>query len=219
MCGRYGFTLSDKEKIKKTFSLKKIDIDLVPRYNFAPGQSVPVILNEMPEELTQARWGLVPSWAKDEKSGYKMINARSETIFEKPAFRGPIRKKRCLIPAEFFYEWKKEESGKQPYCIRLRSKEMFAFAGIWDFWEKNENALLTCSIITCSANKIISEIHDRMPVIIDQGHFNQWLADNEEKKIKSLLVPFNDKQMEVYKISNLINSPEHESEDVLKPFK
>lgn len=141
MCGRYGFTNADKEKVKKTFRLKKIDFDLVPRYNIAPGQDVTVILNEMPEELTLARWGLVPFWSKDEKSGYKMINARSETIFEKPSFREPIKKKRCLIPADLFYEWKKADDGKQPYCIRLKSKELFAFAGIWDCWKKGRTHL------------------------------------------------------------------------------
>jgi putative SOS response-associated peptidase YedK len=217
MCGRYGFTNSDKEKVQKTFRLKKIDFDLVPRYNIAPGQDVSVILNEMPEELTLARWGLVPSWAKDEKSGYKMINARSETIFEKPSFRGSIRKKRCLIPADLFYEWKKTDEGKKPFCIRLKSKELFAFAGIWDCWEKGENALVTCSIITCPANKTLSAIHDRMPVIMGQDHFQQWISGKEEAQIKSLLVPFEDKLMEAYEISKLINSAGHEGEGLIKP--
>lgn len=217
MCGRYGFTNSDKEKVKKAFRLKRIDFDLVPRYNIAPGQDVSVILNQMPEELTLARWGLVPFWAKEEKIGYKMINARSETIFEKPAFRGPIKKKRCLIPADFFYEWKKVDAGKQPFCIRLKSKEMFAFAGIWDSWEKSENALVTCSIITCSANKTLQEIHDRMPVIIPPGHFQEWLEAKEEKAIKSLLLPYQDKLIEAYKISNLVNFVGNAGEEVIKP--
>jgi putative SOS response-associated peptidase YedK len=217
VCGRYGFTNSDKEKVKKTFRLKKIDFDLVPRYNIAPGQDVSVILNEMPEELTLARWGLVPFWSKDEKSGYKMINARSETIFEKPSFRGPIKKKRCLIPADLFYEWKKVDTGKQPFCIRLKSKELFAFAGIWDCWEKGENALVTCSIITCPANKTFSALHDRMPVILQPNYFQEWLAATEQKAIQSMLAPLEDKFIEAYRISDRVNSPGNEGEDVIRP--
>lgn len=218
MCGRYGHTNTNKEKIKKAFRLKRIDFELVPRYNIVPGQDVAVVLNNAPEDLSLARWGLVPSWAKDEKIGYKMNNARSETIFEKPSFRHSIRKKRCLILADCFYEWQKTDEKKQPYCIRMRSHDTFAFAGIWDCWEKAGNTLISCSIVTCEPNKLMSKIHDRMPVILSEGDSAKWINENKEEVIRSLMVPCADKAMESFKISTLVNNPSHDSEDVIKPL-
>ncbi len=154
MCGRFGFTNPNREAIKKKYRLKKIELDLVPRYNIAPSQDVCVILNKASEELGLARWGLIPSWSKDEKIGYRMINARSETIFEKPSYRHPIRQKRCLILADTFYEWKKEGSHKQPFKIQLKGQEPFCFAGIWDIWH---DELVTCSIITCDSNNMMKK--------------------------------------------------------------
>jgi putative SOS response-associated peptidase YedK len=219
MCGRYGHTKTNKEKIKKTLRLKQVDFELVPRYNIAPGQDVGVVLNASPEVLTLARWGLVPSWAKDEKIGYKMNNARSETIFEKPSFRHCIRKKRCLILADCFYEWQKTDDKKQPYCIRLKSQETFAFAGIWDCWEKGGGALVTCSIVTCDPNPIMSPIHDRMPVILSTAdEAGKWLSECNEDVVRALLRPHDHKVMEVYRISTKVNSPSNNTEEILVPL-
>ena len=218
MCGRYGYTNTNKEKIKKAFRLKEIRFDLVPRYNITPGQDVPVILNESPEELSLVRWGLVPFWAKDEKIGYKMNNARSETIFEKPAFRNSIKKKRCLILADYFFEWQQTDEKKQPYCIRLKSQDTLAFAGIWDCWEKEGNALVSCSIITCEPNELMKPIHDRMPVILDGKEQTRWLSDLEPDKIKELMIPFKATMMEAYAVSTKVNSPSNQGQEILEPI-
>lgn len=210
MCGRYGYTNKDQENVKKRFRLKRIDPDLVPRYNIAPGTDVPVVLNESPQILTAARWGLVPFWAKDEKIGYKMINARSEAIFEKPSFRNAITKRRCLIPADFFFEWKKRDGAKQPYCIRLKSRDTFALAGIWDCWR---DTLISCSIITCAPNAMMADIHNRMPVILDEKDEEAWLADRD---VKALMKPFDPGKMEAYPVSTLVNSPKNSSPEVLE---
>jgi putative SOS response-associated peptidase YedK len=219
MCGRYGHTKTNKEKIKKALRLKEIDFDLVPRYNIAPGQDIAVVLNATPKALTLARWGLVPSWAKDEKTGYKMNNARCETIFEKPSFRHCIRKKRCLILADCFYEWQKTDGKKQPYCIQLKTEETFAFAGIWDCWEKGGNALVTCSIVTCEPNTLMSPIHDRMPVILSTPEDSQkWLSECNEEGIRALLRPHDHNLMDAYKISTLVNSPSNNQAEITLPL-
>ncbi|MCA9400317.1 MAG: SOS response-associated peptidase [Candidatus Omnitrophica bacterium] len=210
MCGRYGYTNTDREKIKKRFRLKDICFDPVPRYNMAPGQDVPVILNAAPREMQLARWGLVPFWAKDEKIGYKMINARAETIFEKPAYRNAIKKKRCLVPADFFFEWQKTTEGKQPHCIRLKSHDSFSFAGIWECWREE---LISCSIITCAANKDVAPVHGRMPVILEEQDEPQWL---DGKQIESFLQPLIDGRIEAYPISTLVNFPKNDGPDILQ---
>ncbi|MBP9855477.1 MAG: SOS response-associated peptidase [Candidatus Omnitrophica bacterium] len=214
MCGRYGYTNKDNERIKKLFRLKKIDFDLVPRYNIIPGQNVPVILNESPKELTQAKWGLVPFWAKDEKIGYKMINARAETIFEKPSFRNAIKKKRCLILADYFFEWKRTEKQKQPFCIKLKTHETFAFAGIWETWQ---DKLISCSIITTAPNKLMEKIHDRMPVILPKGKEEEWLNETDMETVKKLLTSYKAADMETYEVSTLVNSPANNSPEILIP--
>ena len=150
MCGRYAFTKIDKNVLKERFGLAKVPDELNPRFNIAPSQDIPVILNESPEELTFARWGLIPSWAKKHDTQYSMINAKAETITERPAYRGPIRHKRCLIVADSFYEWQKAGSEKHPYRIFMKDESLFAFAGLWDLWEKEGNHILSCSIISPS---------------------------------------------------------------------
>lgn len=171
---------------------------------------MPVILNSDQDTLTLARWGLVPLWAKEEKIGYKMINARAETIFEKPAYRSSIKNKRCLIPADCFYEWKKEGAKKQPWCIRLKSQETFTFAGIWDCWQ---DELITCSIITCAPNALMAPIHDRMPVILKPEDEPRWLGDD----FQSLLKACSPAKMEVFPISLQINSPSNNTPEIIKP--
>lgn len=215
MCGRYGYTNKKKEVIMKKFRLKQIEFDLVPRYNICPGQDVPVILNSDADKLTLARWGLIPSWAKDEKIGYKMINARSETIFEKPSFRNSIKKKRCLILADCFYEWKKDDTIKRPHCMRLKTKETFAFAGIWDCWH---DELVTCSIITCQANSLLQSIHDRMPVILSDDEIDKWMKEANPDAIQEMLKPLDPEVMEAYEISTLVNSPSNTGCEIINPL-
>lgn len=214
MCGRYGHTNTDKEKIKKRFRLKEIKFDLVPRYNITPGQDVPVILNSSPDQLSMVRWGLIPFWAKEEKIGYKMINARAETITEKPSYRNSIKKKRCLILADFFFEWKKGEDGKHPYCIQMKSHDTFAFAGIWDCWK---DKVFSCSIITTAPNKKIKAIHDRMPVILPKAAEAKWLKGEDVTAVLKLLKSFDEKGMDAYEVSTLVNSPSNTSADILNP--
>jgi len=163
------------------------------------------------------RWGLIPFWAKDEKIGYNLINARAETIAEKPSFRTSIKKKRCLILADCFYEWKKEGKVKQPFCVRMKSKEPFAFAGIWDCWEKGGNQLNTCSIITCAPNKAMSAVHHRMPVILPKEQEQAWLEDLPVTEVQDILKPFQGNKLDIFKISTLVNSPANNSAEILKP--
>lgn len=217
MCGRFAQTRTEKEKLLKRFRLTKIVDNLKPRYNIAPGQGVPVILNESPDTLSVARWGLVPFWAKDEKIGFKMINARAETIGEKPAFRKPIKSHRCLIIADGFYEWQKRDDGKHPYYIRRADGEPFAMAGIWDTWKNEEKELLTCSIITTGPNRLMEDIHHRMPVILSEETEQQWLSDIPVHEARSLLNPCPPDWLEAYEISKLVNSPANDSPEVIEP--
>jgi len=217
MCGRIALVKTDKEKVKKRFKLKKAPEDLKPRYNIAPSQNIPVILNESPDELNYVRWGLIPSWAKEINTKYSMINARAESITEKPAYRGPIRHKRCLIIVDAFYEWQKTNGQKQPYCIRMKDDNLFAFAGIWDHWEKDGQSLRTCSIITTAANTMMQNIHERMPVILPADREEQWLSDLKLDEALQLLKPYDPKMMKAYEISTLVNSPSNDVAEVIEP--
>lgn len=216
MCGRYSITQIEEQKLKERFCFKKIPANLKPRYNVAPSQDVPVILNESPEELTFVRWGLIPHWAKEENTQYSMINAKAETITEKPAYRGPIKKRRCLIIADSFFEWKKTNGKKQPFRIMLKDESLFTFAGIWDCWEKDGEVIQSCSIITTSPNELTKSIHDRMPVILPRDEEKKWLSDIDLGEAVALLRPYDAKTMEAYEISTLVNSPSNDILGVIK---
>lgn len=218
MCGRIALTNPKEENLKKRFNLTKISVDLKPRFNISPSQQVPVILNESPEELTNARWGLIPHWAKDEETGYKMINARAETIAEKPSYRNSIKKKRCLIIADSFYEWQRSGSKKDPYRILMNDEAPFALAGIWNNWEREDREIKSCSIITTSANSLMQKIHDRMPVILPREKESLWLSDLGLEEVFKMLTPYDAKAMRAYEISALVNSPMNDSEEVIRPL-
>lgn len=218
MCGRFSQSKS-KQDIKKRFSVKKVNDAFVPMFNIAPDMGVPVILNTVPDEVTLARWGLLPSWAKEEKSKYSMINARAETLFEKPAYKRLIKNHRCLIIADSFYEWKKVGAKKQPYRIMLKDEGLFAFAGLWDLWEKGDNAILSCTIITTGPNEMIGEIHDRMPVILPREHEKDWLTLEDTTKILRLLRPFQAKRMCAYEISLKVNNQLNNTVEIIEPIK
>ncbi len=218
MCGRYTLTKAGKT-IQSHFAFMNVKVPHKERYNIAPTQTVPVIrLQEGKRELSLMRWGLVPSWAKDEKFGSRMINARAETIQEKPSFKASFKTKRCLIPADGFIEWEQTEEGKQPHYITLQNQELFAFAGIWSEWKNNEGLLSTFSIITTDCNSLVEPIHPRMPVILSPENYNAWLdASQEANALQSLLTPFPSEQMGQIEVSREINSAKNDRAECLRP--
>jgi putative SOS response-associated peptidase YedK len=212
MCGRYTLH-TDLERLIEQFELFRA-AEIKPRYNISPSQMVPVIRpTDQGRELALLRWGLVPHWAKEEKTGYSMINARAETVTEKPAFRSAFRRRRCLIPADGFYEWKKLERAKQPFHIRMRGGEPFAFAGLWEHWQGGEGKTIeSCSIIVTTANDLMRPIHDRMPAILDRENYGTWLDPDftDAERLKALLAPYPSERMESYPVSAAVNSPKNE---------
>jgi putative SOS response-associated peptidase YedK len=215
MCGRYRLARK-KEILAETFDVED-EVEWSPRYNVAPGQDVVVVRQDPTgpiRVLSLMRWGLVPSWAKDAKAGYKMINARAETVAEMPAFRDPFRSRRCLVPADGFYEWAKQGKQKSPFCFSMADDSIFAFAGIWDHWRDpnktypDKEWVETCSIITTSANALLSGIHDRMPVIMKHENYDLWLDPGFKKvgDLLDLLKPFPAGAMRHYRVSTRVNS-------------
>ena len=214
MCGRYRVARK-KEILAEVFDISG-EVDWSPRYNVAPGQDVGVIRQD-PTQPTRTfslmRWGLIPYWAKDAKAGYKMINARADTIAEKPAFRDPLRFRRCLIPADGFYEWARERKLKMPYCFAMKDDSVFAFAGIWDRWKDPQGRLLqTCSIITTSANPLVSNIHDRMPVILGPDSYDLWLDPGLQRiePVVDLLKSYPAKEMRSWQVNPRVNSAQND---------
>ncbi|HSG31292.1 MAG TPA: SOS response-associated peptidase [Thermodesulfobacteriota bacterium] len=220
MCGR--FTLFDNaEKIEDEFEVE-IQPDLCAKsYNIAPSQDCLVILTDEDRRVcTQMRWGLVPFWAKDSKIGYKMINARAETVDEKPSYKKPLKDRRCLVITNGFYEWKKEGAKtKTPYFIRLKNKRPFTFAGLWDRWDKEGEQMRTFTIITTDANEMMAQIHDRMPVILSGEGRYKWLDPDikDAAELKQLLVPYPSEEMEAWPISTIVNSPRNNGTECIEP--
>lgn len=201
-----------------------IEDDWEPRYNIAPGQQVPVIRQhpERPERIfSRVKWGLIPFWAKDAAIGYKMINARAETAAAKPAFRDALKKRRCLIVADGFYEWKKlDGKTKQPFCFTMANDALFAFAGIWDRWNNPEGKFVeTCSILTTVPNRLLQDVHDRMPVILSPDAYDTWLDPglNDVATVADLLKPFDSNLMKRYSVSTRVNSPKNDDPSCTEP--
>lgn len=215
MCGRFAIYSSVQAIIDYAKTINKIK-SLQANYNAAPGQIIPIVMLDQGEKILEpVKWGLIPFWAKDPKIGYRMINTRAETINDKPSFKAAFRHRRCLIPANGFYEWKKPE--KQPFFIHLKEREMFTFAGIWEEWHHPDgSSLRTCSIITTVPNRIMREIHDRMPVILTTENEENWLQQNEPKELLNLLAPYNSDDMEFYPISKAVNSYQNNSAELLE---
>jgi putative SOS response-associated peptidase YedK len=209
----------------------KIPTNISPRYNITPTQDVAVIANTQNDGESNGdakkveffHWGLIPSWAKDAKIGSRMINARSETLTEKPSFRNAYKHRRCLILADGYYEWQEVpgQKLKQPVYIRLKSQNPFAFTGLWEEWKANwmDKPLRSCAIITCPPNPMLGEIHHRMPVILPQDRYAQWLAPDEQppEKLQPLLTPYPGKEMEVYPVSRFVNRPTNDSPECIAP--
>lgn len=216
MCGRFSLTVNEAE-LNERFHLAGGTEPYIPRYNCAPTQELAVITGTGNLKLNYMRWGLVPYWAKDIKIGAKMINARAETILEKTSFRSAFSHRRCLVPATSFFEWKKGEV-KIPYVIKPAGGGVFSMAGIWEEWKSPDgNTIKSFSIITTEANSLMQSLHDRMPVILSGPGENLWLSDLPAGELSKLLLPFPDEQMELYPVSNLVNSPSNEKPEVLLP--
>jgi len=190
--------------------------ELEPRYNIAPSQQVAAVRlakDSNDRELVRVTWGLVPFWAKDRKIGYKMINAKCETVAQKPAFRAAFRDRRCLVPANGFFEWKRDSGRKQPYFIHLSGEGLVAFAGLWERWTAPEGDVLeSCTILTTCANKLVSSIHDRMPVIVDPADFALWLdrSVKNAEQLTRLFEPYPAEQMTKRAVSTRVNSPSND---------
>lgn len=222
MCGRYTLH-QDSENLATRYKLSSKPESIRDNFNVAPAHFMPIIVEEDGKpKLEMMKWGLVPVWAKDPNIGYKMINARSESIFEKPAWRSVILKKRCLIPADGFYEWKKfmtdEKERKQPFYIHPKQEEIFSFAGVWEAWKDSENNIWkTYSIITTEPNKEMSSIHDRMPVILHPEDESSWLESSRVTRdsIEPLLRPLEDGALEMYKVSTDVNTVKNNDEHLL----
>ncbi|MGV3487342.1 MAG: SOS response-associated peptidase [Tuberibacillus sp.] len=220
MCGRFALT-ADLDYLVERFQIAyPVEFDYEPRYNIAPSQNVTVVVKgQKGNKMGQLKWGLVPSWAKDPGIGYKMINARSETAHEKASFKHALKSKRCLVIADSFYEWKREKSAKQPHRIYLKSEEPFAFAGLWSTWENDGLKLSTCTVLTTSANAMMCELHDRMPVILPKDHEETWLnPETDFETVKSLLQQYPAAEMDHYPVSQAVNSPRNEGRELIQPL-
>ncbi len=220
MCGR--FTIGEIKDLMTRFSIEEPVADMPrPRYNVAPTQSSPVVVRKSPNRLVMMRFGLIPFWAKDLKIGSRLINARAETVAERPAFRAALKDRRCLVPTTGFYEWKGGESGKTPYFARLKDDKLFAMAGLFDRWRApSGEEVHSFTIITTTANDLLSEVHERMPVILSREDEGTWLRsgalDNEERE--RLLRPFPSERMETYPVSRQVNDLSKDSEDLIRPM-
>lgn len=207
--------------ISTLFDVSIPDPSVVPRYNIAPTQNVSVILQEgnsleSNRQWRFFRWGLVPSWAKDLSISHKLINARGETISEKPSFRSAFKKRRCLVLADGFYEWEKTDSGKQPHYITQHNESVMAFAGLWEYWE-NESTVFSCTIITTTANSLLDPMHDRMPVILDSEDHQQWLDPDfyEKESLQQLIKPYSADKMTSRLVNKTVNHVKNETPDCL----
>jgi putative SOS response-associated peptidase YedK len=222
MCGRFTLTI-DPSHLQEAFPWAVIPNDLAPRYNIAPSQPVAVIPNTGDSLLSFYKWGLIPSWSKDPSIGERMINARSETLAEKPSFRNAYRRRRCLILADGFFEWKQNPcmKSKQPIYIRLIDARPFAFAGLWESWSPPDGSeLRTCTIITTQPNSLLEPIHNRMPVILNPEVYNKWLNPNDmlPSQLNELLVSYPADEMIAIPVSKLVNSPQYDSVEIIKPI-
>ena len=217
MCGRFTLTV-DPADLQMMLELGEVPLDLQPRYNIAPTQPVVAVTSAENRKVEIFQWGLIPSWSKDPSMSGRMINARAETLHEKPAYRVPFARKRCLILADGFFEWKAQGKGKQPYFIQLASREPFAFAGLWDHWSAPDGGeKLTCSIITCEPNDLMAEIHNRMPAILDRTSMWDWLDPVASPiALRALLVPYAG-AMKAYPVSKLVNKPGTDGPECIVP--
>lgn len=222
MCGRFALTVSARV-LAEVFDADP-PADHHPRYNVAPTQPVLTVRKDLSGKptITPARWGLIPHWAKDAGIGARMINARAETVADKPAFRTAVRRRRCLIPADGFYEWRKEDGGKQPYLVRFSDGRVFTFAGLWESWQPTAGGdpVESCTIITTSPNELLAALHDRMPVILPFERHDEWLDAGElgKDRLRSLLGPIEASGLEARPVSRHVNRPANDDPVCVEPI-
>jgi len=221
MCGRFTQTASP-EVIAQQFAVAEPSL-FTPRYNIAPSQAVAAIRIEpdtTTRQLVMLRWGLIPSWAKDPKIGFQCINAKAETVAEKPSFRAAFKTRRCLVIATGFYEWQVEGKRKQPMWIGLKSHRPFAFAGLWEHWKPPDGEVVeSCTILTTGPNELLRPIHNRMPVILASTAYDKWLDPTVQhaEPLKALLRPYSSEELTAYPVSTLVNNPRHDVPQCLEP--
>ena len=218
MCGRYTLK-SPVSELAERFDIEEPPSSITPSYNIAPTQQVATVIAENGKrKLEMLHWGLIPSWAKDPEIGNRMINARAETVAEKPSYRKAFQERRCLILADGFYEWQKTDNGKQPFYIRMQDESPFAFAGLWESW-RNGREIRSCTIITTAPNELAAPIHNRMPVILDPEDYEMWLDPDfdERDPLTSLLKPYPADVMEAYPVSRRVNKPSNNEPGVIEP--
>ncbi len=221
MCGRFALSAKTKQ-IEKLVPGLKSEVEVTPRYNIAPSQNILSVLNTKSTSIQYIKWGLIPFWSKDEKIGSKLINARIETLQEKPSFRYSLKSKRCIIFADGFYEWDKNSSNKKlPYFISLKSQEPFAFAGLWDSWKNSDDIVIQSgTIITTKANELMNGIHSRMPVILQNDMILEWLSNEkfDMKLIEKLMEPYSSDKMEMHRVSTMVNNPVNDNPSCTNRF-
>jgi putative SOS response-associated peptidase YedK len=225
MCGRYTLSAPGQE-VALLFGFSEVP-DLPPRYNLAPTQEaavVRVLAPGEPRRLDRLRWGLIPYWAKEAAIGNRLINARAETAAEKPAYKWSFKKKRCLVPADGFYEWRKEGKAKQPYWIHRKDGKPFAFAGLWSTWKDPERPdsepVETFTILTTDPNPVVAPLHDRMPLVLPREHYDLWLdpAVQTPERLTPLLAPPPGEDWQAFPVSRGVNSPHHDEPDCIEPL-
>ena len=218
MCGRFTL-VSPYVAVTERFHAAAPP-DLRPRYNIAPGQDVLCVIRDVENRIEPLRWGLIPFWAKDPSIGNRLINARAETVAEKPSFRSAFAKRRCLVVADGFYEWRPAGKRKVPVYIFLKSKKPFGFAGLYESWkDPGGKEIRTCTIITTEANEIVRPIHDRMPVILPEGAEDRWLdpAEGSRERLQAILTPYPAGDMAAFDVTSIVNSAAHDAPDCITP--
>ena len=222
MCGRFAL-YTDPLALAKRFQTDNVP-ELTASYNVAPSQTIPIVRQENSKRhFAFARWGLIPSWAKEINTGYSTINARAETVAEKPSFRSAFKHRRCLIPADGFIEWQELANSKvkQPWLITLKDKQPMALAGLWEHWQgKDGSEIESCTIIVTSGNDLMQNIHDRMPVILPNESWDEWLNTNntDTQGLQALLTQYPSEEMTAWQVSTVVNSPKHNTEECIKPI-
>ena len=222
MCGRFAL-YTDPIALAKQFQTENL-LELMPSYNVAPSQTIPIIRNEQGHRLFElAKWGFIPSWAKDIKIGYNTINARADTVAEKPSFRSAFKQRRCLIPADGYFEWQEitNSKTKQLWYISLKSQEPMALAGLWEHWQGSDGSEIeSCTIIVTSGNELMQSIHDRMPVILSPETWATWLdtANNDKQGLQTLLTQYPADEMTAWKVNTQVNSPRYNDRECIQPL-
>lgn len=221
MCGRYA-VFAGKENIEQAFGVTSDDPGLLePNFNATPGSMLPVVLlgKARIKRIGSLRWGLIPSWAEDQSVGYSMINARSETLLEKPSFKKPFQRQRCIVPASGFYEWQKLGKAKIPYYIRTLDQEVMGFAALFDKWEKDGQTVYSYSIITTHANDLLAPLHERMPVILNKNSYDNWLDPlfDDMIMLQDMLKPYPTERMSLYRVSDAVNTATNNGPELVRP--